>query len=406
MRVLFLSEAVTLAHSVRSLRLMQKLSQDQVLFASTHFPNVVQQELGGIPFELLAGGVSPEHFQKSIYVGFPAYTEPVLESYIQEDLRVMDSFQPDVVVSDFRLSASISCRLRSVPLVTLTNVVWSPYVEQNMVAPECLAAKIFGVSISNFVMKNFGSAILNKMAVPMNRVRTKYNLPAYDDIYSMYTDGDWVAYMDVEGLVRHKPLPTNHLFLGPVLYSSSVVRPKWFDDFLKFDKRIVVTLGSSGDVHNLKVILNAAKEAACAVAIATAGRLNVQSEQPNVFVSDYLDLQDLLPFADLFVGNGGSLTNYLALSYGVPVLALPYNLDQYFTSQAISATGAGVFLRSGLLNKNIFLTDVEKALSNKQMKINAQRMQMQMRASDVHTNFQELLRRAAEGGCKPSIVRS
>ena len=53
-------------------------------------------------------------------------TSSSLDRYVEEDLRLIDSFRPDVVVGDFRVSLAISARKARIPYVNVTNAYWSP----------------------------------------------------------------------------------------------------------------------------------------------------------------------------------------------------------------------------------------------------------------------------------------
>src|SRR5262249_4757293 len=66
-----------------------------------------------------------------------------------------------------------------------------------------------------------------------------------------------------------------------------------------------------------------------------------------VFAADFLPGDMAAARADVVVSNGGSTTGYQALAAGRPVLGIPFNLDQYLFSQALTRVGAGLAVRAG-----------------------------------------------------------
>src|SRR6056297_1842954 len=99
-RILFMAEAVTLAHVARPHVLANSLSADvyDVLVAvdpryNNLFSDAVYQRRN-------VSSVSSDCFMKALARGAPIYNFPTLRGYVEEDLRVIDQFQPDVIVGD------------------------------------------------------------------------------------------------------------------------------------------------------------------------------------------------------------------------------------------------------------------------------------------------------------------
>lgn len=361
MKILFLLEAVTLSHVVRSVKLSSGLASHELVFASTDLPSFVKDDLQKLhECVLIPNGVKPGDFQKSIYLGKPIYTESVIENYIKNDLALIEKYSPDIVVSDFRVSAPVSCKLANVPLLTLANVIWSPYAIQKMQAPENQSLDLMGPTLGAWAMKLLSPLFFKKLYQPMNVVRKKHGLKPLNNLYEMYTAGDYIGYLDPAGLVNTLELPENHKFLGPVTYSVKAAAPEWRQEFLAANHKAVVALGSSGNINNLSTIVDAFDDFPGKVVLATSGRQAPIVTDEKFIVANYIDLDQLLPYADLFVGNGGSSTNYQALMHGVPVIGIPFNLDQYFSMASIEKAGAGILMRSGKLSSH----DLKKNIHN------------------------------------------
>src|SRR5438552_18469124 len=97
-RVLFMAEAVTLAHVARPLVLARSLdpvAYDVVLACHPRFGKVV----GELPFPCRPIRSIPcEQFLDALARGAPVYDAETLCSYVEEDLALLNDVRPDVVV--------------------------------------------------------------------------------------------------------------------------------------------------------------------------------------------------------------------------------------------------------------------------------------------------------------------
>src|SRR5215471_17001053 len=116
--ILFVAEAVTLAHVGRLLSLAQSLNRDEydAIVAcdpryrrATGEPAVRLDSIRTIP---------SQQFFDALDRGRPIYSWRDLVSYVEDDRRLIQAHRPDVVVGDFRLSLSASARLENVPYVS------------------------------------------------------------------------------------------------------------------------------------------------------------------------------------------------------------------------------------------------------------------------------------------------
>jgi len=124
-----------------------------------------------------------------------------------------------------------------------------------------------------------------------------------------------------------------------------------------------VTLGSSGRVERLPLVVDVAAELGYQVLVATAGRSHLGSVPRHVHVADYLPGELAARRAALVVSNGGSTTGYQALAEGRPVLGIAANLDQHLAMTAIAGAGAGLLLRSGTLTRAPLADALERLVS-------------------------------------------
>ncbi|WP_165849614.1 glycosyltransferase [Mycobacterium uberis] len=376
LRILFIAEAVSLAHVVRPFVLARSLDPScyEVHFACDARFNKL---LGPLPFTHYPIYTVPtdQHLTK-MFQGRLCYTPKILRKYVEEDTKVLAEVAPDLVVSDLRLTLSVSARLAGVPYIAIANAYWSPQARRRgFPLPDVLWTHLFGVRLVKLLYRLERPLFFAYQCLPFNWVRRKYGLPSLGwDLCRHFTDGDYTLYADVPEMVPTDGLPANHQYLGPVLWSPSVPLPAWWDS-LPTDRPIVyVTMGSSGGKGLLQVVLNALADLPVTVIAATAGRSELQNVPANAFVADYLPGEAAAACSAVVVCNGGSPTTQQALVAGVPVVGIAGNLDQHLNMEAVERAGAGMLLRTERLKSKRVADVVSQVLSRAEYRQGAQRL--------------------------------
>jgi MGT family glycosyltransferase len=108
-------------------------------------------------------------------------------------------------------------------------------------------------------------------------------------------------------------LGSNIRFVGPLLpHSSGQSKTQWFDDRLTtYEKVIIVTQGTvEKDVEKLLVpTLEAFKNSDVLVVVTTGGsgtmELRKRYPEANIIIEDFIPFDDVMPYADVYVTNGG-----------------------------------------------------------------------------------------------------
>lgn len=363
-RILFVGEAVTLAHVSRPFVLAKSLDPAQYdvhLACDPRFNKL----LGPLPFPHHAIRTIPsQRFLDALARGSPVYDTQTLREYVAADRGLLAELKPDLVVGDFRLSLSVGARLAGVPYATITNAYWSPYARQRWPLPDLPMNRFLGVGLAKVLFRLVRPLAFATHCVPLNRVRRENGLPKLGaDLRRIYTDADYVLYADVPELVPVYDAPPNHLYLGPVLWSPAVDRPPWWDD-LPADRPIVyVTLGSSGRSDLLAMVLKALADLPVTVIAATAGRVKLGEVPSNAFVADYLPGEAAAARAAVVICNGGSPTTQQALAAGKPVIGLAGNLDQHLNMSAVERADAGVLLRAAKTRETAVREAVSRVIS-------------------------------------------
>ncbi len=390
--VLFFAEAVTLAHMARPVVLAGALDPSiyDIHLAADPRYNHLFSNLPRRTTDIYS--IPSQQFLTALARGSPIYSAKTLNKYVQDDLRLINDIQPDLVVGDFRLSLAISARLAKTPYVTITNAYWSPYARVRYRLPDHPIVSLVGASVAQCLFNVIRPTVFACHTLPINRVRRKYGLPPLGfDLRKVYTVADHVLYTDIPELIPVTNAPGQHHYIGPVLWSPQIERPRWWHE-LPDDKPIIyVTLGSSGKKDVLPTILDGLSDLPVSVVAATAGRINIHKCPKNAFVADYLPGNEAAERANLVICNGGSPTTHQALVAGTPVLGIPSNLDQYLNMDGILRAGVGRLLRSGSLTARSVGRVVQDLLSSSHYCQASDRIGRCLLKYDALTRFRDLM---------------
>src|SRR5262249_26214004 len=110
-RILFVAEAVTLAHVARPIALAQTLDPNRYEVHVACDPRY-QALLSPLTdsWHPLHSIPSPQ-FLQALAKGQPVYNTDTLRGYVGDDLQLLQEIRPDLVVGDFRLSLAVSAPL-------------------------------------------------------------------------------------------------------------------------------------------------------------------------------------------------------------------------------------------------------------------------------------------------------
>jgi len=396
-RVLFMAEAVTLAHVARPHALANALPTEdyEILFACDPRYNALfaDAQYRRQPIH----SVSSDRFLKSLSKGSPLYDFRTLQRYVEEDLAVIDAFRPDVIVGDFRLSLSVSARLRETPYIGISNAYWSPQAAVRFAAPDLPMSRLLGPRIADLVFRTVRPLAFAVHARPINRLRRASGLaPLRNDIRHAYTDADLVLFADVPELVALRRQTPWSQFIGPIGWSPRIDLPSWWAQLDRSLPTVYVTLGSSGNARLLPQLLAALSRRPLNIAVSTAGSKLDFDCPANVFLADYLPGDTFASLASIVVCNGGSPTSHQGLLAGCPIVGIPGNLDQVLNMAGIESAGVGVAVRPSLRAGEEAGLAVDQMLVNANVKARVTEVQesMQRHSSkfDLRQNIEQVIR--------------
>jgi UDP:flavonoid glycosyltransferase YjiC (YdhE family) len=346
-RILFATGAVTLAHVARPLALMAALEAERYETAIA-CPEHARRFLGSADASRLPlSDIAPSVFAARLARGAPVFDAAELQAAVDEDLDLLRSWRPDLVVGDFRLSLSVSARLAGVRYATLANAYWSPYAPRRTLPVPVLGwTRYAPLALVQPAFDRLQPRLLAPHCRPLNTVRVARGLPSLgDDLRRVYTDADDVLYADSVRLFPLAGAPASHRHLGPIVWSPPIAPPPWWDDPPPPGALVYVTMGSSGDAALLDTVLDALEALDVPAIVATAGAPAPRARR-QVRFADYLPGEAAAARSRLVICNGGSPTSQQALAAGVPVLGICSNLDQMLNMRGLEAAAAGIALRA------------------------------------------------------------
>ncbi|MEO6276415.1 glycosyltransferase [Roseateles sp.] len=352
LRIALFAEAVTLAHVARPIALARAIAPagHQLLLACDARYAAFAAD-GPWQHEDIRS-IPSAQFNEALARGTPVYDFDTLESYVAEDLRLIQAFKPDLVVGDFRLSLSVSARLAGVPYMAITNAYWTPQYEGGYKLPVIPLSRALPLPLAAALFHTFRPLAFIPHCQPMNRLRSHHKLASLGyNLRRVYTDSDHLLIPDLAPLYPLAGPGNTHSYIGPLMWSPAIQLPDWWAESISEELgSVYVTLGSSGNVSLLPLILEALKDLPARVLASTAGAAAPSKTPENSRLASYLPGDAATQRSRLIICNGGSLSTQQALAAGIPILAVASNMDQFLNMAPIEAAGAGITLRTDRLS--------------------------------------------------------
>jgi UDP:flavonoid glycosyltransferase YjiC (YdhE family) len=302
--------------------------------------------------------------------------------------------RPDVVVGDYRFTLSTSAALAGVRCATLANAFNSPYsVRGELPIPDLPVVDAIGVERFKRYFPDGMKQGLREHTAPLNAVRREHDLPPLPHFWQLIVDGDLTLYAEVPELCPTRDLPAHHHYIGHVGWAPAVELSPELLSAPAGESFVYVTLGSTGRVSALPVVIEALGRLPLRALVATADRVPPGELPANVRAVSYVPGHLAARAARLVITNGGASTSYQALVEGRPVLGVASNLDQYLCMTAIEQASAGILLRAGSISVEQVTAAVLKLLESVELRAGAAAVAAAFARLDCHQRFAEILDR-------------
>ena len=362
-RILIFAEAVTLAHVARPIalsRVLRKLGHEVCIAAA---PAADRWLAGEAVARQSIDSISPARFLRALARGTPVYDAATLRRYVEDDLRAIAAWPPDVVVGDFRLSLYISARRAGRPYGAIANAYWSRRYWTGVDAPAVPPLTWLPGRAATALFRAVYPAVFALHAMPFHRACKSFGVkPPGLDIRDVYTASDLTAFADVAALYEPSPAAADAPpFIGPLAWEPVATDP--LPAFPDGPPIVFVSLGSSGPGELLPKVLEALAGLPVRCIVATGADAGTSGLPANcIYSAEFVPYAAACEAATVVVCNGGAPATYAALARGRPVLGIVHNLDQALNMRTVARMRAGTAVAPGGLRGGGFAAAISRLL--------------------------------------------
>ncbi|MGZ3939382.1 MAG: glycosyltransferase [Flavisolibacter sp.] len=200
-------------------------------------------------------------------------------------------------------------------------------------------------------------------------------------------------------------------FAGPLLpYSKKKHGAAWYNEKLRqYDKVILVTQGTvEQDVEKLIVpTLEAFQNSDCLVVVTTGGsgtgELRKRYGGANIIIEDFIPFDDIMPYADVYVTNGGYGGVLLSIQNQLPMVVAGVHEGKNEINARVGYFQLGINLKTEKPSVLQLRKTVEEILSNDVYSKNVRRLSDEFRQYDPNTILVRHAARLLRFSRKPAI---
>ncbi len=321
-----------MAHIIRSLAIAEELvrRKHRVIFALTKKKQFL---IRNKKIEVIDIGEYCSDFQSADQIKDTSYIYP----FVLEEIKILKRYKPDLAVIDLRFSAILSCKSLSLPTVFIVN---SHVLPCKTYLPDFGLPKLFQYLINPFSQKLISSFKLQYIN-PLSEVAKMLNR-------NFKTD-------ELLDMVYIIPEPRSYLpklenkydshYVGPIWWNGfDKLTPGWLDKIKPDGQTIYLTFGGTGyDPGKLLSLSKLLIEKGYRVIVSASNIVDPGKfrQLDGLYVERFLPGFAVCQKVDLLVCHGGIGTMSQALILGKPVVAVPFNPDQYLHGFRFEELGLG-----------------------------------------------------------------
>lgn len=176
-------------------------------------------------------------------------------------------------------------------------------------------------------------------------------------------------------------------FAGAMLpYRKQGDGSKWFNDKLRqYDRVILVTQGTvEKDVNKLLIpALEAFKSSDCLLVVTTGGsqtkELQARYPQDNIIIEDFIPFDDIMPYSDVYISNGGYGGVLLSIQNNVPMVVAGIHEGKCEINARVGYFKFGINLRTETPSVLQLKKAVEEVLNDRTYAANVKRLQQEFK---------------------------
>ncbi len=210
---------------------------------------------------------------------------------------------------------------------------------------------------------------------------------------------------------QRSDISRNIHFAGPLLpFTQKKEKQKWYSEKLKqYDKVILVTQGTvEKDVDKiLTPTLEAFQNSDCLVIVTTGGsqteELKKKYASGNVIIEDFIPFDDVMPYADVYVTNGGYGGVLLSIQNQLPMVVAGVHEGKNEINARVGYFKLGINLKTERPSVLQLRKSVEEVLSNDIYFKNVKRLSQEFKQYDPNEICLQQIARLIQNGQKQKM---
>lgn len=316
--------------------------------------------------------------------------------YYADILEIHKNFPFDLLVADCAFTGIPFVREKmNIPVISIGVF---PLTEKSKDLPPAGLGMTPSYTLLGRLKQSFLRAITDKMVFgEPNRVMwqlfNKYNIPHQrEGVFDMLVKKSTLLLQSGTPAFEYKrsDLGKNIRFIGALLpYSSGRKKIPWFDARLtQYNKIVLVTQGTvEKDPEKIIVpVLNAYKNSDTLVVATTGGsktqELKKKYPHSNIIIEDFIPFGDIMPYADVYVTNGGYGGVMLGIENELPMVVAGMHEGKNEINARIGYFKLGVNLKTERPKPGQIRKSVEKLLKDRTYKENITKLAKDFRNYD------------------------
>lgn len=320
------------------------------------------------------------------------WTDEELETYARAEAHFFREHNVRAVVTGFTLTALLSTRLASIPLITEHAGSFVPPVwERKMIEPFLCSPLPLVDSLpygARRFIANVGIDNVKHYCRGFNRVARKLRVEGVPSFASLIL-GDLTLVPEAEEVLgipaaelsawrsssRRYRAGARLQYVGPLFAELDLPVPERVERFLEGPRPIVYVAVTSTTTEQLAAVLRALEPAG--VRVLVAGTLHNLGglQRENVMIEGVLPSHRVMPRVDLAITGGGQGSVQCALASGTPLISLPLQPEQDWNGQVVERHGAGKRLSLKAAATSQLPALVQQMLRESSFRDNARRIQ-------------------------------
>lgn len=393
-RVLAMPSGVGYAHLTRLVLIARALRERgaEVAFAFRSVQEPILKAEGFRTF-LLAEPLVTD-FTSNVYA---AFTPATIEAGIADELRAIEAFQPHLILSDFRLTAAISARVASLPLVSVVNACLTKHF--NPVTALASDEGGAGKGLAGFAAKAIQQGQTRGLAQHFRSAARQRGIRFLDTLYD-FLAGDFTLLPDVPELIPLEKLPDSYRYVGPLVWEGSADQPLSFILHDPNKALLYATTGNTGSPALVEAVVGAFGGDERYQVVLTTGAFLPPADltAPNIYAERFIPGSRVISKARAVLHSGGSGTTYQTLAHGVPAVVIPANNEQRIYARLLQKHGLGRLLAPAALTPARLREEVEAVMADAAMAQRLQAFKERLDSMDGEQSAADAIERILQGG--------